>query len=38
MEWALERYYALAGWTPEGVPTPAKLQELGLEWLLEPSA
>ncbi len=26
----LPAYYALRGWTPEGVPTPAKLQALGL--------
>jgi aldehyde:ferredoxin oxidoreductase len=26
----LDAYYALRGWTSEGVPTPAKLQELGL--------
>ncbi|MGW8251285.1 MAG: aldehyde ferredoxin oxidoreductase family protein [Anaerolineales bacterium] len=28
----LDAYYEFAGWTPDGVPTPAKLAELGLEW------
>ncbi len=28
---ALDCYYSLMGWTREGVPTPAKLQELGIE-------
>ncbi|MEW5722750.1 MAG: aldehyde ferredoxin oxidoreductase family protein [Thermodesulfobacteriota bacterium] len=27
----LPEYYRLRGWSPEGVPTPAKLRELGLE-------
>ena len=26
----LDDYYAVMGWDPEGVPTAAKLQELGL--------
>jgi aldehyde:ferredoxin oxidoreductase len=26
----LDAYYALRGWTPEGIPTPEKLQALGL--------
>ncbi len=26
----LDSYYALRGWSPEGIPTPAKLNELGL--------
>ncbi|MGC8958769.1 MAG: aldehyde ferredoxin oxidoreductase family protein [Chloroflexia bacterium] len=31
-EAALDEYYALRGWTREGVPTPEKLAALGLEW------
>ena len=27
----LDRYYELRGWTKEGVPTPEKLRELGLD-------
>ena len=27
----LDRYYALRGWTREGVPTTEKLRELGLK-------
>jgi aldehyde:ferredoxin oxidoreductase len=26
----LDAYYTLRGWTPEGIPTPEKLQALGL--------
>ena len=26
----LDQYYALRGWSPDGVPTPEKLAELGL--------
>jgi aldehyde:ferredoxin oxidoreductase len=26
----LDAYYALRGWTSEGIPTPEKLQSLGL--------
>ena len=36
-EWeaALARYYEMAGWDPQtGMPTPEKLRELGLEWIL----
>lgn len=29
---AIEEYYRLANWTPEGVPTPEALNSLGLEW------
>jgi len=36
-ETALDLYYALCGWTNEGVPTPEKLSALGLGWTLEPS-
>ena len=35
MERALDRYYELAGWTREGIPTPERLRALGLGWLLE---
>lgn len=38
MERVLDRYYELAGWTRAGVPTPEKLRELGLGWLLESPA
>jgi aldehyde:ferredoxin oxidoreductase len=34
-ERALDDYYSLLEWTPDGVPTPRKLEELGLEWLVE---
>jgi aldehyde:ferredoxin oxidoreductase len=27
----LDEYYRFRGWTPDGVPTPAKLKALGLE-------
>ncbi|MBU4121316.1 MAG: aldehyde ferredoxin oxidoreductase family protein [Proteobacteria bacterium] len=30
LERMLDRYYALRGWSPDGVPTPEKLSELGL--------
>ncbi|HYR01783.1 MAG TPA: aldehyde ferredoxin oxidoreductase C-terminal domain-containing protein, partial [Syntrophobacteria bacterium] len=30
LEEMLEEYYPVRGWTPEGVPTPEKLRELGL--------
>jgi aldehyde:ferredoxin oxidoreductase len=29
-ETALDTYYQLMGWSPEGVPTPVKLAELGI--------
>jgi aldehyde:ferredoxin oxidoreductase len=32
-EAALDLYYQLNGWTSEGVPTPAKLVDLGIEWI-----
>ena len=32
---ARQQYYAMAGWTEEGVPTEAKLRELGLTWAAE---
>jgi aldehyde:ferredoxin oxidoreductase len=36
-EWeqAKKLYYQLAGWDEEGVPTPAKLSELKLEWVTD---
>jgi len=30
LEEMLNEYYPVRGWTPEGLPTPAKLRELGL--------
>jgi aldehyde:ferredoxin oxidoreductase len=30
LERMLDRYYELRGWSPDGVPTPEKLAELGL--------
>ena len=32
---ALRLYYQMAGWGEQGVPTSAKLAELGLAWLVE---
>ena len=32
-EAALDLYYQINGWTPEGVPTHAKLVDLGIEWV-----
>lgn len=32
---ALRTYYQMAGWDYNGVPTPAKLAELELEWVME---
>jgi aldehyde:ferredoxin oxidoreductase len=31
----LNMYYEQRGWTPDGIPTPAKLQELGLAFLVQ---
>jgi len=31
----LDRYYQLRGWTKEGIPTPRKLKELGLGFVLD---
>jgi len=31
----LDEYYALRGWDKNGLPTPAKLKELGLEFVLD---
>ena len=33
LEQMLEEYYQARGWTPDGIPTAAKLQELGLPHL-----
>jgi aldehyde:ferredoxin oxidoreductase len=32
---ALDLYYEYVGWTPEGNPTSAKLEELGVDWVSE---
>lgn len=32
--YALQLYYEMAGWGRQGVPTPAKLAELGLTWAM----
>ena len=32
-ESAIKDYYGMEGWDREGVPTKAKLEELGLEWI-----
>jgi aldehyde:ferredoxin oxidoreductase len=32
---ALEHYYQAMGWDDNGVPTPGKIAELGLEWIIE---
>ena len=32
---SLDAYYQMAGWDSEGRPTPAKLADLELEWLIE---
>jgi len=34
-EAALDMYYQINGWTPDGLPTRAKLVDLGLEWVAE---
>ena len=34
----LDRYYAIRGWTPEGIPSPQKLNELGLSYVLKDMA
>lgn len=35
---ALQLYYGMAGWDSQGVPTPAKLGDLGLTWAAQPAA
>jgi aldehyde:ferredoxin oxidoreductase len=32
---AIQLYYQMAGWNEQGLPTPGKLAELGLTWLIE---
>jgi len=32
---ALDLYYRYMGWTPDGLPTPFKLDELGISWAKE---
>jgi aldehyde:ferredoxin oxidoreductase len=34
-EAALDLYYSLLGWTANGVPTRAKLSDLGINWVAE---
>jgi aldehyde:ferredoxin oxidoreductase len=34
-ERALDLYYELSGWTQDGLPTPAKMIDLGIEWASE---
>ena len=38
IEPALDEYYRLAGWTPNGVPTEQTLADLGLAWTIQPGA
>ena len=33
LDQAIATYYAMSGWDSNGVPTPAKLQELNIEWV-----
>jgi aldehyde:ferredoxin oxidoreductase len=35
LEQALDLYYALLGWTADGVPTRAKLLDLGIPWAID---
>ena len=35
---SLDRYYEIRGWTPEGIPSPQKLNELGLSYVLKDMA
>jgi aldehyde:ferredoxin oxidoreductase len=32
---ALDEYYKLMGWTADGIPTPSRLEALGLGWLVD---
>ena len=34
-EEALDLYYQLMGWTPDGIPTRAKMVDLGVEWVAD---
>jgi aldehyde:ferredoxin oxidoreductase len=36
-ERATSLYYEMADWTEDGVPAPAKMLDLGLEWVEMPS-
>jgi aldehyde:ferredoxin oxidoreductase len=31
----LDDYYDLRGWSGDGVPTPEKLKQLGLDWVVK---
>jgi aldehyde:ferredoxin oxidoreductase len=33
LEAAITQYYQIMGWTQDGISTPSKLSELGLEWV-----
>jgi len=35
LETALNHYYKFVGWTPDGIPTPEKLDSIGLSWAKE---
>lgn len=35
---AIDLYYEMSGWDKQGVPTPGKLAELNLEWILDDKA
>ena len=35
LEHLLDAYYEYRGWSKDGKPTPDKLEELGLNWLLK---
>ncbi len=35
VEALLDDYYKLRGWTKDGIPTPEKLQSLGLDWVVK---
>jgi aldehyde:ferredoxin oxidoreductase len=32
---SIETYYGMVGWDKDGVPTPSKLAELGIEWVMK---
>jgi len=34
---AVATYYDMMGWSAQGVPTPGKLGELGIEWVMPPA-
>mgnify|MGYP005851270299 CR=1 FL=1 len=34
-EAALNTYYGIMGWTPDGIPTPSKLDDLGIHWEID---